>query len=173
MRRDAPDARQRAQGFAQRQQVAGCRETLADASSDSLQVGQATKLDLQPAARERILQEHADPIQSLLESLAVTQRLIEPASQLARAHRGGSLPNDQAGQVVRARQPVSGESKAAAGRWIKVHECLGMLRMQPQHPGAELQVRALRVAQKGMPGGERFRPLIAAKRGERLDPKHR
>src|SRR2546423_5453648 len=72
LRRDAPDARQRAQGFAQRQQVARCREALADASSDSLQVGQVTKLDLQPAARERILQEHADPIQSLLESLAVT-----------------------------------------------------------------------------------------------------
>ena len=90
---------------------------------------------MQPAAGQRITNQHGDAIQPFFETLSVAERLVQPASQLSGAHRGGRFPNDQASQVVAAREPVGSQPKAAASGWIEVHERLRMLRMQSQASG--------------------------------------
>src|SRR5439155_8205601 len=124
-------------------------------------------------ASERIVEQDADAVEAFLESLPIAQRLVEPASELARPHRGAGLVDDQAGQVIGGGLPVPIQAKAAAGRRIKVHEGLWVFGMQRQAPRFEPQVSALDVAEECAGSRECFGPLVAAERGECLHPEQR
>ena len=128
---------------------------------------------MQPRASERIVEQDADAVEAFLESLPIAQRLVEPASELARPHRGAGLVDDQAGQVIGGGLPVPIQAKAAAGRRIKVHEGLWVFGMQPQAPRFEPQVSALDVAEECAGSRKCFGPLVAAERGECLHPEQR
>ena len=93
----------RAKGFEQRLQIAGCRQALARPAGDPFQVGQTAQLGLQLAAGERIIDQHRHPGESLLEWFARAQRLVEPAPQLSRPHRGRRLGDHQGDEVVGGR----------------------------------------------------------------------
>ena len=146
---------------------------LARAAGDSFQVGQSAQLGLQLAARERIVGQHGHPAEPLFERPTRAQRLIEPAPELSRAHRGRRLANDQAGEVVAGRRSVSPKAETAPGGRIEMHEGPWMLGVEPEQTGLEVKPRPIRVSQQRVGGGQGFGPLIATEGGQRFDAEQR
>jgi hypothetical protein len=157
--------RQTGQRFAQLREVARARSLQRDAREAALDISDMREHVVQVAVQS-LVDQRSDRLQAQLDRLSIAQWPVQPAAQLASAHRRRSSIQDRGDGAIRAIGETGRELQVAARRRIELHCFAAVLGTQTAQVRQRGLLSIAHILQETACGCDRENTIGAAEAGQ-------